>query len=409
MANPTIDLSSQEGVHRITHSEYSNDYFALNSFYLSQQPHNCGVASAVMVLNALNILRPRVDEYFGYQLYTQTQFVEAIKGVITQEEIKNGGMDIKTLAESLEVFQLDTSVIEGSAINSDKFRTILKNTLNDPQAFIIANYHRPTLGHVGTANFSPIGAYNEETDSVLVLDVLRHERDSFWVTVDDLLKSIQEPDSSGADRGIVTIHRPYFEIYSEKGLQRIKNSRFSQDYFRLSRHFQTQDHWTYCAVASGVIVMNTLLDQKLFCQSNFFTAEIRNIVSPEEVQTDWRGITANEFVQMLKIYNFSTSFTSGAEFSADQFRDTLKEVLNDPKQMIIANYTRLGVGQLGGGHFSPIGAYDQESDSVLVLDTSRYKYPPVWIDLEVFVQAMQRNDDAGIPRGYLKVSYQESD
>lgn len=405
MANPTIDLTSKEGMYNAINSEYSNDYWSLNSFYLTQKPRNCGVASAVMVLNAMGVLRPSVDEYFGYKLFTQSLFVEAVKDVITDEEIRAGGMDIKALAESISLFQLDTSIINGTSINSDEFRIILKNTLNNPQTFIIANYHRPSIGHEGEANFSPIGAYREETDSVLVLDVLRHEHAPFWVEVDDFIESLQTTDPSGASRGLILVRKPYVEIFSEQGVKQIKNSQFSEDYFKLSQYFETQEHWTYCAIASGVTVMNTLLNQNLYSQSDFFTEEIRDVVSPEDVKTDWRGVTADELDQMLQIYGFSTTFTNGNEFSADQFRDTLKKVLNDSEQMIIANYTRIGVGQVGGGHFSPVAAYDQDSDSVLVLDTSRYKYPPVWVDLEMFVKSMKLKDDSGLPRGYMTVTH----
>ena len=35
-----------------------------------------------------------------------------------------------------------------------------------------------------------------------------------------------------------------------------------------------------------------------------------------------------------------------------------------------------------GGHISPVAAYNEESDQFLILDVSRYKYPPVWVDTE---------------------------
>ena len=38
-------------------------------------------------------------------------------------------------------------------------------------------------------------------------------------------------------------------------------------------------------------------------------------------------------------------------------------------RVLIVSYTRKTLKQTGSGHFSPIAAYDQESDSVLIMDT----------------------------------------
>jgi hypothetical protein len=44
---------------------------------------------------------------------------------------------------------------------------------------------------------------------------------------------------------------------------------------------------------------------------------------------------------------------------------------------VIVNYLRKAIGQEKGGHISPLAAYDAETDRFLILDVSRYKYPPV--------------------------------
>ena len=68
----------------------------------------------------------------------------------------------------------------------------------------------------------------------------------------------------------------------------------------------------------------------------------------------------------------------------------------------LLNYSRKAVGQDGDGHISPLAAYDADSDSFLVLDVARYKYPPVWISFEQLFAAMQGIDsDSGRSRGVL--------
>lgn len=403
MTNPALDLANKEGEERLINSKYSSDYWALNSYYLTQEAQSCGLGSAVMVLNALNIFRPGVEEYFNRPLFTPTKFLQAINHIITQEEIKAGCMNLKVLADALRTFSLQAIVIHADSITTEDLRIILKENLNDPQAFIIANYHRPSIGHKGKGNFAPIGAYDEASDSVLLLDPLRDQQGPFWVQVEDIFKSMNEVDASGETRGLILVKRLYVEIFSEKGMRMIKNSQFREGYFKFSRYFETQEHWTYCGIASSVAAMNTLQDQVVFSQENFFTDEVEKIVTAKEVKTDWRGLTADELVQILPIHGFSATFVNGDTFTADAFRNTLKTTLNNTEEIIIANYNRPETGQVGGGHFSPIVAYDQDSDCVLIMDTSRFKYPPVWIDLNMFVKAMSTQDSAGIYRGYLTI------
>ena len=73
-----------------------------------------------------------------------------------------------------------------------------------------------------------------------------------------------------------------------------------------------------------------------------------------------------------------------------------------PKEFMAISYTREAVGQLGGGHYSPVAALDRETNSVLILDTARYKYPPHWIPVELIFQAMLPIDIVtGKSRGYI--------
>ncbi|MCP5469417.1 MAG: hypothetical protein H7A36_02810 [Chlamydiales bacterium] len=52
-----------------------------------------------------------------------------------------------------------------------------------------------------------------------------------------------------------------------------------------------------------------------------------------------------------------------------------------------------------------MAAYDQESDSVLMLDISRYKYGPFWVKMDDLYASMQPHDRAtDRPHGYLVVS-----
>ena len=56
---------------------------------------------------------------------------------------------------------------------------------------------------------------------------------------------------------------------------------------------------------------------------------------------------------------------------------------------MIANFSRGVLNQSGTGHFSPIGAYNEKSDMLLVMETARFKYPPFWVRLDLMWEAMQ--------------------
>lgn len=70
--------------------------------------------------------------------------------------------------------------------------------------------------------------------------------------------------------------------------------------------------------------------------------------------------------------------------------------------MIICCYDRKALNQYGSGHISPIGAYDNNTDSVLIMDVARFKYPPHWISLSILFDAMNQIDpDTNKSRGYV--------
>jgi hypothetical protein len=71
---------------------------------------------------------------------------------------------------------------------------------------------------------------------------------------------------------------------------------------------------------------------------------------------------------------------------------------------VIVNYSRSGLEQEGRGHISPLAAYDADTDRFLILDVSRYKYPPVWVETAQLFDAMARSiDDPVSGRGFVLV------
>jgi glutathione gamma-glutamylcysteinyltransferase len=58
------------------------------------------------------------------------------------------------------------------------------------------------------------------------------------------------------------------------------------------------------------------------------------------------------------------------QIALDQFRKDLKQASKGPEIMAIS-YSRKVLGQTGTGHFSPVGAYSEKDDKLLILDVAR--------------------------------------
>lgn len=102
----------------------------------------------------------------------------------------------------------------------------------------------------------------------------------------------------------------------------------------------------------------------------------------------------------------SSDLTRGVETSLAAFRDAVVEQCSTPDSpsVMITSFDRQVLGQTGGGHFSPVAAYDVATDSALVLDVARFKYPPFWVNLPLLWSAMERKEPTtGRPRGYAFV------
>jgi Phytochelatin synthase len=201
---------------------------------------------------------------------------------------------------------------------------------------------------------------------------------------------------------------------SPQGEQLLVESKSRQDYWPLSMQFITQRNQAYCGVASIVMVLNALSIPapespefspfRVFTQENFFNNEkTRQVLAPEVVSR--QGMTLEQLGQFLASYSAKVKVYHASDTSLTEFRRLTKENLKQPGNFVLVNYLRRAIGQERGGHISPLAAYNEESDRFLILDVSRYKYPPVWVKAEELWQAMATVDSvSGKTRGFVFVS-----
>ena len=84
----------------------------------------------------------------------------------------------------------------------------------------------------------------------------------------------------------------------------------------------------------------------------------------------------------------------------EKIKSILAKYLSGGESFIIANYLRSAVGQRGGGHFAILGAFDESSDSALIMDP--LPEPWVWVRVENIVSAMATRD-GDQARGFLRI------
>lgn len=178
------------------------------------------------------------------------------------------------------------------------------------------------------------------------------------------------------------------------------------NYFRLAQQFHTQSDPAYCGLGSLVCVLNALgVDPARAWKGpwRWFSEELLDCCKPlEEIRR--LGLTLDEVACLARCSGTDVALDRPCvETGVEQFRaDVLKSSTQEGSPLLVVNYSRRGLGQTGDGHFSPIGGYHADSDSVLLLDTARFKYPPHWAPLELVFSAMQARDDAtGLHRGWL--------
>lgn len=224
------------------------------------------------------------------------------------------------------------------------------------------------------------------------------------------------------------------------------NLRFSRadktDFFPLVNQFEAQENKFFCGPTSAVIVLNALRGSsskikkptdpllyrgaidtlpkdyvpvfERYTQNKFFTEETDKIKTRNQVfgelldannpsSRDY-GIQLRQFHSMLKTYGLNVNLrVVSDDLASSEIKKEIIENLKRKGDFVIVNYFRKVLKQNGSGHISPLAAYDDLTDSVLILDVNPSHQPWVWVALDDLIAAM-RTKDTLENRGYLTVS-----
>ena len=225
-----VPWNSKEGIRRLERSKHKGSFYQLAHHFQPQiNPLYCGVATSVIVLNALRApkgtipsqkqLEVKLPEVWGgevltYEGYSQTTFLNAETDKVKAKEIiqlKNAkdkdvnpseldpGLSLTTLKGILEEYGLQVELRHADqrpTTGIKAFRKKLMQVINDTGRFMVVNFRGESMGAPTGGHISPLAAYDVKSDSVLVLDVYGIENSWYWAPVEHLYKAMATLDNN---------------------------------------------------------------------------------------------------------------------------------------------------------------------------------------------------------------------
>jgi hypothetical protein len=244
-----VPMSSQEGLERLTRSTYKVDFAKLSGHYLNQTDRIiCGPVVASIVLNALRYNTPKaplidIPAAFLAQMPTKDgeQFDPRLRMYTPSNVLNEKALTIKSLSR---IYAEPINGVRDAGVQLEQFRQIfeqahdvrakkisvgskatarnlegsqplpapifesvmaeLKKNLSEADNYVVANYSRAELKQPGTGHFSPVAAYDEKSNSFLILDVNPFGGPWVWVPAQDFINALNTFDTV-ENRGLLLI------------------------------------------------------------------------------------------------------------------------------------------------------------------------------------------------------------
>ncbi len=204
-----IDLRSPQGEALLLETHALDAYFPISvAFETQKNQAYCGVASMVMVLNAIRAPAPTTPEYQPYTVFTQDNVLnDKTDAILARGVLARQGMTLDQLGKILNLYPLTVDVRHAAPGGVDEFRKTASAYLASKDHFVLVNYLRKSLGQEIGGHISPLAAYDEKADRFLVLDVARYKYPPVWVSTSDLFDAMNTTDAANENktRGYVLI------------------------------------------------------------------------------------------------------------------------------------------------------------------------------------------------------------
>jgi phytochelatin synthase len=251
------------------------------------------------------------------------------------------------------------------------------------------------------------------------------------------LATFQTPAAFALDNAPAATPQELAPFSSDEGLARLASSTAKVDFPALANQFEAQSNRAFCGPTSATIVLNAVRDRSPDLphdRSRLHSEDLKYISSAIDLsvprftqegviakgqktraQVFGEPVTINgkevhdygyqvrQLDEVLRANGVATRLVIVDDNKPEQdVRADLIENLKHRGDYVIVAYQRKAIGQDGPGHISPLGAYDAQSDSFLVLDVNPATADWVWIPAATLVKGM-RTFDTVENRGYILV------
>ncbi len=224
--SPLVSWHTAEGVKRLERSQYKTDFFTLANHFQSQQnAFSCGPTSSAIILNSLrlnnktipkpssdSIVKPSELQLFPKQynpnlrryteenvhipnVKTRAQFLGA-PILFKNKEIKDYGYQLHQLDALLKAHKLTViKRVVSDTLSETQIRQELISNMQQKDDYVLVNYKRSALQQKGSGHISPLGAYDKQSDSLLIMDVNPTQAGWVWVNIRTLISAMNTYDT----------------------------------------------------------------------------------------------------------------------------------------------------------------------------------------------------------------------
>ena len=252
-----------------------------------------------------------------------------------------------------------------------------------------------------------------------------------------MLATVQISGTFAEDVPPENVAQGLFRFRRMKDLARLARSTAKVDFPALANQFEAQSNPAFCGPTSAAIVLNAvrgrspdlprdrsrLREEDLryvpknydptiprFTQDNVIIKgqKTRAQVLGEPLTINGKQITdygyeIRQLDEMLRANGVITQLTIVDDNKVEQnIRAELVDNLKRRGDYVIVAFLREAVGERGGPHVSPVGAYDAKSDSFLILDVNPASADWVWMPTKTLIRGM-RTFDKVENRGYILI------
>ena len=233
---------------------------------------------------------------------------------------------------------------------------------------------------------------------------------------------------------------------SKESNEMIHRTKYKKPFFALAPHFAGQVYPITCGPATARIVLsaiyartntpfpldkeNSIYKDRSGADIGIFKMSERNVFGvyngdDEELDYDIiirkkkhtygeykgkydGGIWPNKLAEIINMHKpakatyFEVKPTSADKGSVDNFRKLVKQIMLSDNKYLICHFHIAAVIPYTSGHFSPIVAYDEITDRVLIMDVASHNATWSWIKVEELYRAMN-TALRGSKSGYIVV------